>query len=255
MNQGQPAAALRALDATAAEGPSPRFPLRQRVRDAMYWSGDTALAVAAMRELARHADAPLNGSAQEREAQYRDMCVVEQWRLRHAGSPTAARAIEQLRRSAAPQISADAVVANRSCATLLQALDAAVNARADAPDRVNDLDSLLRTVPGPVSDPEAMIEDGSLALSRLRERSGDLPRALEAVRRRRYFIEWPFYLSTLLREEGRLATLLGDGPGALRAYRHYLALRANPEPAQRAEMERVRAEVTRLEKRLGPAPS
>jgi hypothetical protein len=34
-----------------------------------------------------------------------------------------------------------------------------------------------------------------------------------------------WYLSTFLREEGRLAALTGDTAGAIRAYQHYLALR------------------------------
>ena len=56
----------------------------------------------------------------------------------------------------------------------------------------------------------------------------------------------PIYMSTFLREEGRLSALTGDTVGAIRAYQHYLALRPNPEPALRPEVERVRAELTAL---------
>jgi adenylate cyclase len=41
--------------------------------------------------------------------------------------------------------------------------------------------------------------------------------------------------------------LLGDRAGAIRAYRHYLAPRYDPEPALRPEVERVRAELVSLE--------
>jgi len=54
-------------------------------------------------------------------------------------------------------------------------------------------------------------------------------------------------LSTQLREEGRLAALVGDTAAAVRAYRHYLALRNDPEPVLRPEVERIRAELERLE--------
>jgi hypothetical protein len=46
-----------------------------------------------------------------------------------------------------------------------------------------------------------------------------------------------------LREEGRLAALLGDREGAIKAYSHYLALRYNPEPAVKPEVDRVRAQL------------
>jgi hypothetical protein len=34
--------------------------------------------------------------------------------------------------------------------------------------------------------------------------------------------------------------------GAIKAYRHYLALRSNPEPPLRTERDSIRAEVSRL---------
>jgi hypothetical protein len=55
-------------------------------------------------------------------------------------------------------------------------------------------------------------------------------------------------VATHLREEGRLAARLGDRAGAIRAYRHYLALRSDPEPRLRAARDSVRAELERLER-------
>jgi hypothetical protein len=49
-----------------------------------------------------------------------------------------------------------------------------------------------------------------------------------------------------LREEGRLAALTRDRAGAIRAYRHYVALRSDPEPALRPAADTVRAEPARL---------
>jgi hypothetical protein len=54
------------------------------------------------------------------------------------------------------------------------------------------------------------------------------------------------YLSTYWREEGRLAVLVGDREGAIRAYRKYLALRTDPEPSLASEVEAVRGELDRL---------
>ena len=44
---------------------------------------------------------------------------------------------------------------------------------------------------------------------------------------------FPHYVK-YLREEGRLAALTGDRQGAIRAYRHYLALRGDAEPGATA---------------------
>ena len=48
------------------------------------------------------------------------------------------------------------------------------------------------------------------------------------------------------REEGRLAALVGDRAGAIDAYSQYLAMRYNPEPSVKPEVDRVRAELAGL---------
>ena len=53
-------------------------------------------------------------------------------------------------------------------------------------------------------------------------------------------------LPEYLREEGRLAAAVGDTVGAIRAYRHYLALRENPDPPWRAAWDSVRVELAAL---------
>jgi hypothetical protein len=86
-----------------------------------------------------------------------------------------------------------------------------------------------------------------LASAGLHERAGDDAGALRALRAGRWVFP-PQYLSTYLREEGRLAARVGDREGAIRAYRHYLALRSNPEPLLRADADRIRGELARLER-------
>jgi predicted TPR repeat methyltransferase len=91
---------------------------------------------------------------------------------------------------------------------------------------------------------ERLDRPGNLAVAHLLERNGDLQAAYRAVQRREYFITR--YLATYLREEGRLASRVGERDAAVRAYRHYLTLRSEPEPALTAEVAGVRAELGRL---------
>jgi hypothetical protein len=92
---------------------------------------------------------------------------------------------------------------------------------------------------------------GNLVLARLQERAGSVSAALATVRRREYFFNRAAFLSTYLREEGRLAALAGDTAGAITAYRHYLALRSNPDPELKADAESITRELWRLEREMG----
>ena len=87
----------------------------------------------------------------------------------------------------------------------------------------------------------------NIVLAQAYEASGDDARALDVTRRGVWF-HAPRFLSTYLREEGRLAAHLGDRAGAIRAYEHYLALRSDPEPVLRPERDRIRAELARLKR-------
>jgi hypothetical protein len=88
----------------------------------------------------------------------------------------------------------------------------------------------------------------NLLLARLWERHGDPVRALQAVRRRGSAFLWvPSFMTSFLAEEGRLAALTGDTAGAVRAYRHYLALRFDPEPSVRPKVEAVRRALMALQ--------
>jgi hypothetical protein len=93
----------------------------------------------------------------------------------------------------------------------------------------------------------------NLVVARIAEAQGNLPLALVAVRRRAgsYDLLPTWYLSTFLHEEGRLAALTGDTVDAVRAYQHYLALRPDPEPEIKAEVDGVKEELARL---LGDHP-
>jgi tetratricopeptide (TPR) repeat protein len=239
-NAGRPSEALRITVSQVDLQPAPRMHLRTRVRDALYWDGDREAGAAAVRELAAFADAPLASDPEERNAQFEDICIVEQWRLWNGELSHAESATRRLLSAQTPADSDTTVVYNQECAVLLQALLANAEDRPDADAALSRLESLARAGPASLFNTAYV----NLVLARLLEARGDRVGALAAVRRLGY-PSAPF-LSSYLREEGRLAALIGDREGAIRAYRHYLALRADPEPVLAADVEAVRAELERL---------
>jgi hypothetical protein len=240
MNGGRPQEGLTA--ATEREKENHDFP-PDRITDALYWDGDSAAAAAGVRVRARRTRVLAPG-AEDRRAQYDDICFVQQWSLAHGELGTLRADIARLRAAVVPGLSpADSasVTAHASiCADLLEAWLGTAVRQPDAAVLVARLDSLSRR------NPPGWTETFNLVVARLLESQSNLPSALAAVRRRVYGLGMRRYLSTYIHEEGRLAVLTGDTAGARRAYQHYLALRSNPEPPLRAERDRVRAEVARL---------
>jgi hypothetical protein len=62
-------------------------------------------------------------------------------------------------------------------------------------------------------------------------------------------------LSPILREEGRLAESLGERAGAIRAYRHYLGLRGEPDSALVPQRDSVRVALAALLREPRPDPT
>jgi hypothetical protein len=239
LNRGRPA---------MASGVITRFPLgflgwnvgipEFRVYAALYWDGDTGEAAVAVRDIEDYLDGPRSSATGPHSLQSAS-CVLAHWRVARRDFSGALAALARLGRSAATD-SLDAP-GPPVCIAAVRALAGARHAPGAARDLAR-LDSLLRIDPV-TSDLQLVV--GNLIAARLHEARGDLPRAREAIRRGK---GWPNFLSTLLREEGRLAAQAGDTVGAIRAYRHYLALRSNPEPRLRPDAERVRADLARLER-------
>jgi hypothetical protein len=126
------------------------------------------------------------------------------------------------------------------CARVLETWLATIEKRPDAPALLDRLDSLLLTGLG-----DSPLLPPNIIASRLRDAIGDHRGALAAIRRRTSDFQ-PWFLSTYLREEGRLAALVGDTASAIKADQHYLALRSTPEPAVKPQVERMRAELATL---------
>jgi tetratricopeptide (TPR) repeat protein/TolB-like protein len=248
LNAGQPGAAWPAAAHASPEAwrgtahalAGDPFHLAYAVFAGLYWDGDTAVAAGAARHLATFAESPAAGDTAGFE-RLRAHCVAEQWRMARGDFAGVDRAIARLR-SAAPPLDPFALDEAQGCAVLLEALAATLRRRPDARDAVARLDALLAEAP----DAEYATY-GNIVLARLFDALGDRDAALAALRRRNRIGLMPAaFLSTFLREEGRLAAATGDRDGAIRAYSHYLAIRPEPEPAVRPEVERVRQELARL---------
>lgn len=237
-NRGRPSRGDVALSAGLQWAPDPLGSAGwvRRIEDALFWDGKPEDGDEALARLVPLEATPEHPGSLDALQEVR--CWAEQWRL-HRGDD--AQTEESVRRIAAHGENPRSPGAfARLCTLLLEAVAADLRGRPDAPDRLEALDALLRTAP-PV--PTALLHGANLTAARLFEAQGDRERALAAVRRR-YHLYWhpaPVFLSTMLREEGRLALLVGDPEGAGRAYRHFLALRSDPEPELRREVDEVRA--------------
>ncbi len=237
-------------------GPAPGLAghreLRGRIRRALSWDGDTAEAIAAARMLRPLAEAaPATGDSAL--PQVYDMCTLGEWRAARGDFQYAAAASRRLRGARPAGLSPEEAAAlarySSLCAALLDAMYASGQRQPGAREKVAAADSVAREFIFEVCCGES-VTDVNVQLARLWEREGDIPRALAAARRRTGgFGIAPYYMSTYLREEGRLALALGDTTGAVTAYRHYLALRPNPEPALKPGVELIRRALADLESR------
>jgi hypothetical protein len=220
-----------------------------KVMGALYWEQDTSGTGAAVRRLALISQAHVR-SGRVGMQQLRALCTAAIWRAAHADFADAATAIGRLPHAIPPAISGwDSIRATQYaslCAALIDAMRAGALHLPDAPVKLASADEAARTYNGIESLP------ANLIVARLGEAAGDLDFALRAMRRRAGdAAKFQPYLSTFLREEGRLAALTGDTVGAIGAYQHFLMLRPNPEPEMREGTEQVRAELAKLMRQRG----
>ena len=218
--------------------------LSERIFDALYWEGDATTAADAVHRLAPFAAISAKSSRGGR-LRSKAICALGAWHAARGHYRYVENAIRKLRAASdTGRGSHDSALPNESaalCAALLEATRASTLDLPDVWTKLTKADVAARTYIN--SAPLG----ANLVVARVAERQGDLTLALRAVRRRGSKLDdYPYYLSTFLYEEGRLAALTGDTIGALQAYRHYLALRVAPEPELQPEVERVRGELARL---------
>jgi hypothetical protein len=228
---GRPAAALSVIRRLGPIDQLPKAHLSMLAWYGAFGDGDSAVANQAVDLLwrAAHSRRPVNWTSVWGPMDRFDaICTVETYRMAHGDTTTARASLKEFHGDEAT-----------GCAVMLRAMFSALT---HAPDSSETLEAF-----------EKQMENGfgswspNLILARLHESRGDLTRALRAARRRMGYSP-PGLLSYALREEGRLAALAGDPAGAIRAYSHYLALRYNPEPSLKPQVDQVRAELARLVK-------
>ena len=238
LNRGRPAEAVRLVEAgRAAMGMDSVVTLTAVVRFSLHAGGDTATASRAAAVLAPRLRGVPNYVLGVDAA-----CVLGQWQADRGNFAAAAEMRDRLH---SVDEAADISLFHRArlCAALLDSW-VAVGARdADAADRLARLDALLATH---FATQGNATWEAKLVLARLLESRGDHAGALRALRTPAYTGAFMPYHATFLRERGHLATLLGDSAAAVAAYREYLAMHSDPEPALRADDEAVRAQLKRL---------
>ncbi|MGN6391604.1 MAG: hypothetical protein ACTHM9_05070, partial [Gemmatimonadales bacterium] len=242
LDAGQPSKALALTDSLASGEPYPDWAALQRIDDALFWDGDTTTAARDLealtsRPLPRAADSVALG------VHARAICRMGIWSLAH-GRQAQVRA-SSVRLRAVPRLATTDAFNDDDramCADLLEAAFAWRTNRAEANRLVDHADSIYR---------ESDIMDDwyvtDLVLARLRESMGDLPGAARTIGR--VEVALPVsrpYLSTYLKEQGRIWLAAGDTASAIRSMRRYVALRAEAEEVQRPGRDSVRAVLARL---------
>ncbi|MGH7713363.1 MAG: protein kinase domain-containing protein [Gemmatimonadaceae bacterium] len=250
LNRGRRSVVAHALAALRASEPIPPgssivyFTADQvPVLDAMFWDGDSTTAAEAALRIERQIAGTRPRESGARARYYTDLCVAALWRLTSGRSPGVEGLIDRLRAGTSTRDSAAVHGADPLlCLTMLDAMTATSRSAAEAEILVARLDSTLVAAPYVFG-----IDFGNLVLARLYEARGDHAAALRALRRRPY--DWdtgPLYLTTFLREEGRVAALTGDRVGAARAYEQFLALRAGADSVYQPQTHSVRGALADL---------
>ena len=180
-------------------------------------------------------------------------CFVELYRVSTGDTSTTRQAIRRLRAFAAsdpPPVAADVwrPLEFRVCPLLLETMLEHPPYGSGTGQHLEELETLMDAGPrwftGGNAGPTAPVAFANWTIARLREAQGNIPAALAAIRRREnsYYPAYLWTLPAFLRQEGRLAGLVGDTAGARRAYDHYLTLRTDPDPVFRPQRDSVLAE-------------
>ena len=234
---------VRALDMSHAERTAE---IRgELIRDALYGDGDAALAARLADSVSRDFYRP---GPSEEAWKVLEQYSAAQFDLENGSDRAARRAVQVWYTmrikpdSWYPYVTAE--LASRLFARLLDAQLAARDGRHDAQPRLEALDSLLQSTP--TADLFELV--GNIEIARLWREVGRPERALRFIRRRTEgFLQPCSYLPRYLRDEGRYATLSGDREGAIKAYRAFLLLRSEAEPALQHQVSAARAELAALE--------
>ena len=214
-NAGQPERALRARR-KAFGGDS-----LERELEAVSWAEHDSAAAEQLSSFLRQATTPPNA--------WRMHCEIVLSRLRRADTSGVARILTTLRSEAPPGA--------QLCFDLTTNIVASLPPKGTAAPLFRS-DSVLRRAPRGAQ--QNWNHDLGLAFAR----HGEWRAAATATRRRS--LAWPVPLAVSMRDLGRWSALAGDTATAVQAFRRYLGLREQAEPAIRPEVDSIRVELLRL---------
>jgi tetratricopeptide (TPR) repeat protein len=256
-NRGRLREAAVLVDSTMrAEGPPGDLPLHASDREdlrraqfvlvpALYYGADTTGLAAAVSTVERiHTDLMRSAPSDTATVFAGGLaCDAGIARVSMGDAAGARPGIATLRRAAAVEAPPAPWMQRRleTCAATLEAMIATLEARSDASALAARADSLLSLA----GMPRWALNELQLVQARTFDALGDPAAGLRVIRRREPNNP-AFFLATILREEGRLAARAGNPEAAIRAYRHYLALRSEPDPHLEAEVRAVRQELAAL---------
>lgn len=252
INRGRPAAALAQLRRLEMSPYGAVRPFVYRVYDSLYGDAGPDGVRGALTRLRAYIQRPSATPYGADVARIEALCAVAQWEGLAGRLAEAKRLFPKLR-AAVAAYNKRTGRRDVACVPLVEAVLAWKRGEGSPRERLEHLIEIVDNAPPGVTYPA---QAPLLIAAWWYEALGDAPAAL-AVLRRRSNADWfaPSYLATLLREEGRLALMVGDTAGAIRAYRHYAALRADPEPRLRADAERVRRQLAALGVAALPRPN
>jgi serine/threonine-protein kinase len=212
---------------------------------ALYWDGDTTLAAETVARLAPTVARRDVGERWPPPEKQLAICGLGLWQAARGEWNALPTLIDRLRQ--APPAMRDEV--SDVCLLVLPAKLAIARRPSDAAPYITALDTSRALDP---FNNSWAVTLGNLTVAELYSKMGEYGKALAVIERRAPVADAgaqrvQVALSTLYREEGRLATLAGDKAKARAAYGHYLVLRANAEPSLQPEVERIRREVSALE--------
>ena len=243
LNRGRPGEANRALDEWRRIDPSTHGPDYAAVWGALLWDGDSAAASAVVTRLSATLGNRQVTDATGRATQYGDACAVGLWAASYGDAVAAAAARSRISASI-PGDSPGRRNANIQCVAMIDAVQSVRERRRDARSRISQLDSLARS--GLVS--AGFLDEGNVVLARAWQALGEPMLALDAARRQT-IASTSGYTTTLALSQARLAAAAGFTRESIDAYRRYLGMRADAEPSLKPEVERVRAELKRVEQK------
>jgi tetratricopeptide (TPR) repeat protein len=210
---------------------------------AMFWDGDTVRALTAAARIDRWRATARDTTGTPDDNLPRLARAL--WAVEHGDTTTARRIREELTQFRAPP---DRPWLGNTTLLYGKLLDArlAVTAKAgNAKAMLTELDSILIDMPR-IERRDARVI-GNLLIAGMWEEVGEPRRALQASRRRDMQYAFTAYASTFLRLNARVAEAAGEREEAIRSLRTYIALRANAEPALKADVEAAKQNLARLE--------